>query len=163
MKKQSSSNCSRRIFLTGFIPATCCLFSVNSLLASASESNPVKYDHKFDNLMDEKISYRESLSLRFEEFINIIQELSKEWGKDKVIEFLKKKGEERGYNRGQHELKNSKDNSFASFIKYLENPSYDNTLTFKYVEKTDTVCEIKITECLWAEVFKKEKAEAEGY
>lgn len=161
MDNFQSKNNSRRNFLTGIVPATCCLFSLSSF-AQISESGFTD-EHKFDKPLDTPITTREKFSLRYGELIRIMKSLSQEWGYENTIEFLKKRVAESSNAWAQQMLKNSKDNSFSSFIEYLEDPHFDNTLTFTYTEKTDKVCEIKVTECMWAEAFKKRNAGDLGY
>ena len=162
MEKKHPTNSSRRTFLAGVIPATCCILSANTLLAMNPE--PTLADgHKFDQPMGRMLTYRENLTTRYSEFIKTMQSLEKEWGKEKVLAFLKKLAEGKGTKRAQRQLKKSTDISLDTFTKFLDSPSFEKTLTFEYTEKTETACEIKVTECIWAEVFKKAGAGEIGY
>ena len=157
----------RRKFLGGVAATACVLpcLGIQGLMAMSKnnedipDQDPIKeIKDKFDNLMDKKLTYRENITLQYREFINTMKPLSEEIGEDNLIKFLKKQGQEKGTAWGKWQLKNSPDNSFSSYIKFLDDPFLDNTLSFEIIEKTDKVCEIKVTRCLWAEVFNKEKA-----
>ena len=155
-------NYNRRKFLTGIIPVSCCLVSLNSLVCASQLGN--SDDNKFDKFSEDKMTYRDLFSLEFGELIEVMKAFSKEFGTEKTIDILKKIGEEQGEKGAQDNLKKSGNNNFKSFIKYsVAIPYFDNTLSFEYIEKTDKVCEIHVTKCLWAEVFRKEKAEGIGY
>ena len=164
MENQHPIQSGRRNFLAGAIPATCCLLSANTLLAMTTEpTSEFPGQHKFDQLMDKTLTYRENMTNRYSEFIKTMHSLKKEWGEENTLAFLKKQAEKKGIRRGQNQLQKSRDNSFASFVKFLDSPLFENTLSFEYTEKSDHVCEIKVTECLWAEVFKKAGAGDLGY
>lgn len=160
-KKITKNGDSRRNFLAGIIPLSCCLLSLKAWSAINSEGEVAA--HKFDTLMDKPMSYRQNATLRYGEFIKTIKAISDVWGEENVQEFLRKKGQESGARWGKQMLKNASDNSLASFVKFLEDPIIANTLSFEYIEKTDTVCEIKVTECLIADVFKSRDAGHIGY
>ena len=152
---------SRRNFLTGIIPLSCCLLSYKAWSITGVDGDEL--EHKFDASMAKPITHRQNALLRYGEFIKTMKAISGEWGEENVQEFLRKKGEESGVRWGKQLLKNANDDSLASFIKFLEDPIISNTLTFEYIEKTDTVCEIRVTECLLAEVFKSRNAGHIGY
>jgi hypothetical protein len=155
-------NYNRRKFLTGIIPASCCLVSLNSIVGAYPSC--YSYDNKFDKFSEQKMTYRDLFSLQFGDLIELMKGFSKEVGTDRTIDIIKKIGEEQGVQGAQDNLKKSDNNSFNSFIKCsVAIPYFDNTLSFEYIEKSDKVCEIRVAKCLWAEVFRKEKAEGIGY
>jgi hypothetical protein len=156
MKNQSfKSTFHRRSFLKGIVPVSLGLASLNSFGASSLLETEDPVGHKFDKIPEKQMSYRETIELRFKEFIKTMKAIKEEWGSEKTIVFLETNTDKRSFRSGEKMLKKSDDNSFATYTSFLDNPFYENTLTFEYVEKSDKVLEIKVTECIWATTFLK--------
>ena len=134
--------------------AAACIFKGNNIaLAQTIEKNNEQIKHKFDRKYDQEITYRKFFATRYSEFIKLAKALEKEWGKDKLINFLKKSKEERALNYGQKQAKKIGDTSLAAYVKQFRPPNYQNSLTHEVVEDTDTAFQMKVTECIWAKTF----------
>lgn len=156
MNKSDSHDTSRRKFITSVVPVcvAACIFKCNNIaMAQTVDKNDEQIKHKFDRKYDREISYREFYATRYSEFIKLAKALEKEWGKEKLFNFLKKSKEERAFSYGQKQAKKNGDNSLASYVKQFRPPKYQNTLTHEVVEDTNTAFQIKVTECIWAETF----------
>ncbi len=78
-------------------------------------------------------------------------------GKDKLIEMIKRANDD-------HYKMNSENDPDFSFVKWLEGGGqFMNMMSRDIVEKSETVYEMHVTECLWAETFKKRNAADIGY
>jgi hypothetical protein len=169
MKISDLSNPSRRRFITQILPACSMMFMGGGFgFAQASQKSDPLFQgvkkHKFDNEMDKLLTYRQYMKLRYGEFINILKALSEQFGKDNVIELLKKHDTENTLKYGQNQAKKSVDNNFQTYVStFRNNPYYDKTLTMEIVEDTETAFEIKVTECIWATTFREAKAGEFGY
>ena len=156
MKQSSNHDTSRRKFITSMarVCAAACIFKGNNIaLAQTIDKNNDQIKHKFDRKYDQEITYRKFFATRYSEFIKLTKALEKEWGKDKLINFLKKSKEERAFNYGQKQAKKIGDNSLAAYVKQFRPPNYQNTLTHEVVVDTDTAFQMKVTECIWAKTF----------
>lgn len=155
MEKERQKNFSRRNFLK-ITSITGLLFGASPLLAQGSKTlTSENGDHKFDKPMDKAMTYRQHFKLKFKEFVENVKKIKAEFGEEKTMAFIKKRGKENGEGWAKWMLKNNKDNKFTTYTKFLDDPFYDNTLTFEFVERSEKVCEVKVTECIWAEVFKE--------
>jgi hypothetical protein len=169
MKNSDLVSPSRRQFITKVLPA-CSMMCMGGGFAFADASNrndPFFQDiekHKFDNEMDKLLTYRQYMKLRYGEFIQIVKAFANEFGKDKVIELIKKHDAENMLEYGQSQAKKSPDNNFQTYASmFRNNPYYDKTLTMEIVEDTETAFEIKVTECVWATTFLQADAGEFGY
>lgn len=169
MKNSDLFDPTRRQFITRIIPA-CSMMCMGSGFAFAHASptnNPFAQEeekHKFDNEMDKLLTYRQYMKLRYGEFIQIVKAFAEEFGKDKVIDFLKKRDRVNMLKYGQNQAKKSPDNSFQTYVStFRNNPWYEKTLTMQIVEDTEKAFELKVTECLWATTFRQADAGDFGY
>lgn len=150
----------RRQFLAGVAPV--CALALGS--GSALGMTPPQEDrHKFDKELDRKFSHNQLTGMRYQEFLVLARALEKEWGKKKLLAYLKKIATETGLGIGKNHAKSVGENSFASYVNTFRGPGYKDTLTMKIVEDTETAFEVKVTECVWAKVFLAMKAGDIGY
>jgi len=156
----------RRRFLSQLLP-TCSLVCLGAgtnlwgLSQDADKSSAKEPKHKFDQEFPRKLTIRQLMEYMYSrEFIPLLQELEKEIGHEKVIRLLQQRASVRGTEVGALFAKQSDSNDFATWKKIMspDNPNYKISLTFSVTESTDKVHELNVTECLWAEVFLKEKA-----
>ena len=94
MENQGTFNRGRRRFISTLIPA-CALTCLGQ--AGASGMMPplmtacaLPEKHKFDNEVKKKVTRRQELRARYGDYIRLAKALEKEWGNDKLIDFLKK-------------------------------------------------------------------------
>jgi hypothetical protein len=168
---------SRRAFLGRMLPAcavTCLGLRGLPLLGDAAPAGraqpqaaggqaPAK--HKFDEELPVKPTFRQLFAAEYSSFIPLAVFLSERLGKDAAIQLLKDWTAGRGREAGVDTAKRLGADDFAALKKLFtpDDRSYRNTLTMAVVESTDTVHELKITECLWADTFLRAKAGELGY
>jgi hypothetical protein len=168
MSKSQFLESNRRQFITRVIPACaagcfgCGLFP--ALAASGQESASSEAEHMFDNEFERKLTYRQFYASQYRAYIRLAKALSQDLGKDKTLELLKKYTAERMLRVGQAQAKRSPDDKFSTYVAMFKDPEgYKNTLTKEAVEDTDTVLELKVTECIWASTFLAAEAGDIGY
>jgi len=158
----------RRQFISKIIPAcavTC--LGTRRLLGSVFPEKKnllqdVKPKHKFNERMPKPLSYRQVMGVQYSELIQMARALEKDVGKEKMIVFLKKATTERLTNMGKMQASQMGNNSFKSYVNQFRG-GYQNQLTKEIVEDTETVFEIKVTECIWADTFLSMNAGDIGY
>ncbi len=153
---------SRRQFMGKVIPA-CSILSLSGgfpLCLSSLEagSSFQESGHKFDKPYSRQLSFRQVSDIRYRNFISLAKDLEKEMGKDTLIEFLNKRTMAELLEQGKAYAKRSPDTSFRTFSNIFKNPWMESTLVMEIVEDTDTVFEVKVTECLVADTFLRAKA-----
>lgn len=114
--------------------------------------------HKFDKSYSRQLSFRQVSDLRYRYFISLAKDLEKEMGKEALIKFLEKRTLAELLEQGKSYAKRSPDTSFRTFSNIFKNPWMEATLVMEIVEDTDTVFEVKVTECLVADTFLRAKA-----
>ncbi len=113
--------------------------------------------HKFDWPMSHALTYRQKFKLEYaEHLIPYLKILEKEIGRDQVIETLKTLAVQEA-SRYAEEVRAQGLNNLDVFRKSYnpDAPGYKEILTIEVLEDTETVYEIKITECIWAQVFRE--------
>lgn len=166
MKGKNAFDSGRRHFLTRVVPAcalTC--FATKDLLAltlSDEKQDVQEAVHNFDAEFGRKLTYRQFYANQYREFIELAKALEKEWGRKRTIEFLKKITTEKMTNYGKSQASRASDNSFEAYVKQFRS-DYKNVLTMEIVEDTETVFELKVTECIWADTFLRAEAGLIGH
>jgi hypothetical protein len=167
------SGSSRREFLGRIVPAcavTCLGLGSLPLLGRQTQGQgqagapPAK--HKFDEEFPRKLTFRNLINTQYgSTFIPLAVFLSEKLGLAEAVALLKEWATKQGEEGGRGIAQRLKSNDFAALKKFFDptNASYKNTLTMEVVESTDRVHELKVTECLWADVFLKAKAGELGY
>jgi hypothetical protein len=140
----------RRQLFAGLLPA--CALTCLGGNALAEEK------HKFDKAMDHPMSYATYVQIQYMAFLSLAKALEKEWGKDKLLAFLKKAKRPEMLSYGKRQAKQMRTDSFKAYVGQFKGPHYEQSLTMDIVEDTDTAFEIKVTECLWAKTFLDMKA-----
>lgn len=121
--------------------------------------NPQATQHKFDKPTSRPLTYRERFKLEYaSHFIPYLKILEQEIGREKVIETLRKLAllEAEEYARYVVEAKGKNDLSVFKENYGPTTPGMSDILTIEVVEDTEEAYGIKITECLWAEIFWKD-------
>ena len=122
--------------------------------------------HKFDKPMSRPQTYRERFDAQYtSHFIPFLKILELEIGKEKVIECLHKLALQEAEEYAGYVLEAKGKNDLSVFKEDYSptTPGFSDILTIEVVEDSDTVYEIKINECLWADVFRKAGVEDYGY
>ena len=112
------------------------------------------------------MSFKEVYEFAYKEgFIPVMQNLADDLGKENFIEMLKRAGSKSAAQYARNMAQNLPRNDLAAFTADLRKPTHfwKHVLTFDIVEDTDKAFEMKITECLWAKIFRDAKASDIGY
>jgi hypothetical protein len=112
--------------------------------------------HKFQK--DFVQTYEEAFIWRFDYYIEIMLQMAKLLGRDKLLDLIKNARD----NCQAPRSAKSPDFSFTDWIVSGEEAS-KNTYTWDVIEKTDKIYEIRITECLWTKIFRERNAADIGY
>ncbi len=146
----------RRSFMKTIMPACAAAgLTLRSARAQTGEkSKPAELPrHKFDRPTSRPLTYRERMSLAYgAHFIPLAQYLDKEIGRDKTIEYLRGFAIWEAEEGAKFAVKQTGKNDLSIF-KNEFNPENRN-LTTEVLEDTEKVWSIKITECLWASVWR---------
>jgi hypothetical protein len=120
--------------------------------------------HKFDKEMDQKMTYRTLFMRQYFNIVELGKGLKKELGDKEAIALIKKIADTDAINRGKAQAEQADKNDLQAFVKPFKDPNgFGNVLTMEIVEDTEDAFEIKVTECLWAEAFKAQKAADIGF
>ena len=165
MKEQISlKGMTRRGFLSGLAPA-CALTCLGMNRAMAwdffngnQEQKKEAAGHKFDKPYSRQLSFRQVSDIRYRNFISLAKDLEKEMGKEALLKFLEKRTLAQLLEQGKSYAKRTPDTSFRSFSNIFKNPWVDATLVMEIIEDTDTVFEVKVTECLVGDTFLRAEA-----
>ncbi len=168
MQETGKKLSSRRDFLTKALPfsAVSCL-AANRVFASSpwiGKSLFNQEEHKFDKeIPGLKMTYRRMAALRNRSFIRFARFLQEEIGEERVIELIKKQTEQRLKEQAKRDLERLGKSDFKSYISIFRDPNMLASLTMEIIQDTDTVFEIRVTDCLAAESFLPHKAGDIGY
>jgi len=171
MKKETtkiSTKFSRRDLLTKAIPACAivCIAPCKALSLTNSSKELVLQEgkHKFDTEMESKLTYRQLFYLQYSDIITFSKYLKQELGDKDALELIKKISDKRSINTGVLQAQQIGDNSLQAFVQQFKNPlTYNYSLTKEIIEDTDNSFEVKVTECLWADVFRSQDAADIGF
>ncbi|MFC1725442.1 L-2-amino-thiazoline-4-carboxylic acid hydrolase [candidate division KSB1 bacterium] len=160
MKKSDLLKLSRRDLLTKVMPAcalTC--LSAKSAFASLLPNNNSIFQqakHKFDKeyKFPRPVTYRQFYGQFSRPMIEYGKTLIEELGEEKALEVIKKNTYKQLFARGQNQAKRAPDKGFRSYVDMFKAPVWNDTLTMEIVEDTDTAFELKVTECISAEICK---------
>lgn len=168
MKEFGKKQSTRRDFLTKAVPACAvsCL-AANRVFASSLWIGKSLFDqeeHKFDKeIPGLKMTYRKLAVLRSQNFIRFARFLQEEIGEERVIKLIKKQTEQRLKEQAKKDLERLGKSDFKSYISIFRDPGMLASLSMEIIEDTDTVFEIRVTDCLAAESFLPYKAGDIGY
>jgi hypothetical protein len=159
MTEQLVNIVDRRSFLTRVMPACslACLWA-GALGADEKASSHTEKDatqHKFDVEAEMKMSPAQRVAMQNGNFIDFIKTLQTEFDEKELIRLLEVYSEGVGRRAGERQAKRSPDTSFQTYVSTFRPPRYANLLTHEIVEDSAKVFEIRVTECVWAKVFRE--------
>lgn len=158
MKGEDQNTLNRRDLLTRAAPACAlgCLgfLSLPEVLAAESGTGGQEV-HKFDVTQSRDLSIKQLTQLQNSEFFGFINNVKDEIGKDELIRLLKVHSTALGRQTGELQAKNSPDQEFQTFVSTFRPPRYAQTLTHEIVEDSEDTFELRVTECLWATVYRE--------
>ena len=168
--KNAALNKSRREFLTRAVPACalsmCAMSCLSSVSAFSGELAIHQDEHKFDKevKLPKPLTMREFSRVRNANFIRLCSFLTDELGEENALELISEYSEKRAGDIGKWRASNDGDNSFTNCMSLFKSPQMLETLNMEIVEDTDTVFEVKITECLSYETYRQMKCDGKlGY
>ena len=93
-------------------------------------------------------------------YISLLNNLAKEIGRDKFVSLLKKIGKEEAVRLMKSIVQNMRKRDFFMFktMWKSQRPPYNLAKVYEITEETNTVFEIKYSECLYARMFLEEDA-----
>jgi hypothetical protein len=158
MTEQLMTSVDRRHLLTHVVPA-CGLACLFSELAGADEKprkveKEVQNAHKFEVEFEQTTTMLRQVQGQNRSFVSFIKALQSELDEDELVRLLNIYSAENGRQVGERHAKRSPDTSFQTFTATFRPPRYENSLTHEIVTDTPKVFELKVTECVWAKVFR---------
>ncbi|MBC8403375.1 MAG: L-2-amino-thiazoline-4-carboxylic acid hydrolase [Candidatus Marinimicrobia bacterium] len=158
------ANKSRRQFITQILPAcTLSCLGFNQVVfgkSGDSDRSAVPFETRI------KTEYGKSVEdvwrLRYNHYINTMEFIAKELGRNILIDLLKKKYDE--YERDN--AADKPDNTFSKFTELTKKKisgSYSNYLDVDIIVDSDEAFEIRVHNCLWAKTFQDKDAGDIGY
>jgi len=114
--------------------------------------------HKFEKPMSDPLTYRKRFEIEYaSHLIPYLKILEQEIGREKVIETLRKLALHEAQEYAQYVVNAKGKNDLSVFKEDYSptTPGMSDILTIEVIEDTDEAYGIKITECLWAEIFRK--------
>lgn len=124
-------------------------------LVAAQVEAPTQEVHKFDRERDAKLSARAAYRMQYSQFFTLVRNLRDTLGDEELIRLLKLHSTAVGRNAGESQARSGPDTSFQTFVATFRPPRYANTLTHEVVEDTEDAFQLRVTECIWAEVFRE--------
>ncbi len=159
----------RRRFLLGFLTAgtTLCLGHRNllALATGREQQNASPTEHKF--LADSEMTFEGVFRFAFQNYyIPTLQSLADEIGRGSFLEMLKRLRSQSAAGatrRGAEKLPKNDFSTFVELSKQRKNRFVRHVLTDEVVEQRKDFVHSRITECLWAKVFRETNAADIGY
>jgi len=158
MKKAVAGSIGRRELLVRTAPAcalACLGLGGAQELAAALADPAFQETHKFDEKMDRLFSTRELAEASSRGLFPLIRTLRQELNDPEAIRLLNLSSEEIGRQQGIAHAESVPDTSFETFVSAFRQMISGNSLTGEVVEETETAFGLKVTECIWATVFRE--------
>ena len=158
MKVGNGENLDRRELLTRTAPACAMaclgLWKVPEVLVATTEVSGQEV-HKFDVTRDVEMSVKRATQMENTELFNFIRNVRAEIGDPELIRLLNLHSEAVGRQVGEQQAQNSPDTEFQTFVATFRPPRYASSLTHEVVEDTENAFGLRVTECVWASVFRE--------
>jgi hypothetical protein len=126
-----------------------------------------KTPHKFQEKMQSGMSYEQYFQDRYRGTVGLAKAFERALGRKRAFEIIKKYSEQSGVQSVKSQLSKKPIKKFEDFRLLLKeqdkSPFWKHVLTATYPEETPVKLSCHITECLWAETFKKMNATDLGY
>jgi hypothetical protein len=158
MTAQRENGFDRRSFMTHLVPACSLVYlAPTSLLAQAAAQEGTPADtavHKFDVKTTRELSSRQRVTMQNRTFIEFIKLLQQEIDSKELLRLLNLYSADTGRQVGARQAKRAPDTSFQTFVSTFRPPRMADALTHEIVKDTEKVFEVRVTECIWASVFR---------
>jgi hypothetical protein len=93
--------------------------------------------------------------MRFRAFIEFSQTLRSRVGDEETVSLLNANSAAWGRRMGERQATAASDRTFRTFTEWFRPPNYADTLTHEIVEDTENAFGLRVTECIWASVFRE--------
>jgi hypothetical protein len=158
MTEQVLSAVDRRELITKVMPA-CSLACLWAGLAKADDAAKQEEPadegtHKFEVEFEQKTTMLRQISQQNNSYIDFIKTLQDELDEEELLRLLNTHSAKVGKRIGSRQAENSPDAKFRTFTETFRGPRMEKFLTLETIEDTDKVFELKVTECIWAKVFR---------
>jgi len=150
----------RRTLLTRLVPA--CSFACLSgaglftLAADGPQDEGTETVHKFDSETTQTMTLRQSVQGQYAYMIRFIKTLQSQMDETELVRLLNLFSSKLGQDIGTRQAQNSPDTSFQTFVATFRPPRYAESLTHTVVKDTEKIFELRVTECIWATVFREQ-------
>ena len=164
MEKGNGTSIGRRELLVRTAPAcamACLSMGKVSQLAAAVSRASGQDQHKFDAPLDSPppLTQRRLVQLQNQGLVRFIRTLQQELDEPEVIRLLNVNADGIGRRQGEGQARmlgdRNQEPSFEAFGAQFRPPRYASSLTHEVVEDSEEAFELKVTECVWAEVFRE--------
>jgi hypothetical protein len=128
-------------------------------------ASPQVTQHHFDQPVKRPPTYREQIELEYtSQFIPYLKLLEKTIGSEQVIKSLEEMAFQGVKAFAEQIVQESGKNDLSIFKEIFSpsNPNLSDIMTMEVLESTETNYEVRVTECLLAEVFRKAGAASYG-
>ena len=123
--------------------------------------------HKFQEKMLNELTYEQYFQDRYKGMVSLIKAFELTLGRKRAFEIVQKWAEKSGIEFAQNQSSMTPIETFEDFALFMkkedQSPFWTHVLKKTIIEETSVKLSCHITECLWAETFKKMKATNLGY
>jgi hypothetical protein len=133
----------------------CLGFSKLPMIPTSGTELEQQDQHKFDVPRELKMSVKERTRMQYNEFMGFIRTLQAELEEPELIRLLNRYSAADGRRIGERQAQDFPDTAFATFVNQYRPPRYSEVLTHEVVEDTDKAFGLRVTECVWAQVFRE--------
>jgi hypothetical protein len=165
-KNLMGSSPSRRVFLAKALCVGPLCVGCTRLLAQG-QASPQKTAATSKFLANSDMTFKEVYQFSYQGFIYMMLALGEDLGREKLVEMLKNASSRAATEGVRRTAPPPPNNTLAAFRAAMTDPKtsrfWDHVLTRTTVEQSERVCELRITECLWAQTFRDANAADIGY
>jgi hypothetical protein len=158
MSEQIMTALDRRRFLLRVMPACSLACLCAGRLGADDGTEPASPEqtgqHKFEAEYGQKTSMLQQVTQEYGTFIDLIKILQGELEENELVRLLELYSADYGRRVGRRQAEKAPDTGFQTFVANFRPPRYDKALTMEIVEDTDKAFQLKVTECVWAKVFR---------
>lgn len=158
MTDDHGNTVNRRELLTKTVPACAAacfgLCKLPGIAAMTQEPNPQE-GHKFDIPRDMSMSPKQLVSTQYSQMFDFLRTMRSKLGEPELIKLMNVYSAETGRLVGENQRQNSPDSGFQTYVATFRPPRYANSLTLEIVEDSEKVFLLRVSECMWATVFRE--------
>jgi hypothetical protein len=152
----------RRNFIGGLVTAGALAGLAGYPLMAAGEKEEADEVHKFEKKAD--VTTLQMFQFAYQRtFIPMMQRLEEKIGSERFHELVREAAAANAVKLVKRWQAAGGPDSMAGLVAQFKSAGMEKCLTFEVTEETDTVFEIRVTECLWAKVFRDADAAELGH